>query len=93
MIKTAEWEVYGTRAIDRRWDIFHDSGLSAPMRLPKVECVVGFARGWNLLKRWICTGDDCSLAEHCQRKQAREETNDKHIDKNFKEWISNRACY
>lgn len=82
MIKTAEWDVYGTRAIDRRWDILYLSGLSSQVELPIIERVVGFARGWNLLKRWVCTGDDCGPAEHCQRKQATEGTNDQNFDKN-----------
>lgn len=83
MINTAEWEINRTRHIDRRWDIFHGIGQCSQLGLPNLEPVVSFARGWNLLKRWICTGHDCTPAEHCQRKHAVEGTNDHHIDKNF----------
>ena len=54
MIKTAEWEIYRTRAIEHRWDILPEIGQCSQLGLPNVERIVGFARGWNLLKWWIC---------------------------------------
>lgn len=37
MIKTAEWEIYRTRAIEHRWDIFSEIGQCSQLGLSNVE--------------------------------------------------------